>query len=81
MYWLNQIKKSQVYENEISFFNISFETELDQIVNSQNKENFTNNLDMKLLELIQEMRNQFKESYTPNELSPVSIASINNGRS
>ena len=69
MYWLNQIKKSQVYENEISFFNISFETELDQIVNSQNKENFTNNLDMKLLELIQEMRNQFKESYTPNELS------------
>ena len=69
MYWLNQIKKSQVYENEISFFNILFETELDQIVNSQNKENFTNNLDMKLLELIQEMRNQFKESYTPNELS------------
>ena len=69
MYWLNQIKKSQVYENEISFFNISFETELDQIVNSQNKENFTNNLDMKLLELIQEMRNQFKDSYTPNELS------------
>ena len=69
MYWLNQIKKSQVYENEILFFNISFETELDQIVNSQNKENFTNNLDMKLLELIQEMRNQFKESYTPNELS------------
>ena len=69
MYWLNQIKKSKVYENEISFFNISFETELDQIVNSQNKENFTNNLDMKLLELIQEMRNQFKESYTPNELS------------
>ena len=69
MYWLNQIKKSQVYENEISFFNISFETELDQIVNSQNKENFTNNLDMKLLELIQEMRNQFKESYIPNELS------------
>ena len=69
MYWLNQIKKSQVYENEISFFNISFETELDQIVNSQNKENFTNNLDMKLLELIQEMRNQFKESYMPNELS------------
>ena len=69
MYWLNQIKKSQVYENEISFFNILFETELDQIVNSQNKENFTNNLDMKLLELIQEMRNQFKESYTPNELT------------
>ena len=69
MYWLNQIKKSQVYENEISFFNILFETELDQIVNSQNKENFTNNLDMKLLELIQEMRNQFKESYMPNELS------------
>ena len=69
MYWLNQIKKSQVYENEISFFNISFETELDQIVNSQNKENFTNNLDMKLLELIQEMRNQFKDSYMPNELS------------
>ena len=69
MYWLNQIKKSQSYENEISFFNISFETELDQIVNSQNKENFTNNLDMKLLELIQEMRNQFKESYMPNELS------------
>ena len=24
MYWLNQIKKSQFYENEISFFNISF---------------------------------------------------------
>src|SRR5210317_113018 len=69
MYWLNQIKKSQSYENEISFFNISFETELDQIVNSQNKENFTNTLDMKLLELIQEMRNQFKESYMPNELS------------
>ena len=69
MYWLNQIKKSKSYENEISFFNISFETELDQIVNSQNKENFTNNLDMKLLELIQEMRNQFKESYMPNELS------------
>ena len=69
MYWLNQIKKSQVYENEISFFNILFETELDQIINSQNKENFTNNLDMNLLELIQEMRNQFKESYTPNELS------------
>ena len=69
MYWLNQIKKSQSYENEISFFNISFETELDQIVNSQNKENFTNNLDIKLLELIQEMRNQFKDSYMPNELS------------
>ncbi len=31
MYWLNQIKKSQSYENEISFFNISFDTELDQI--------------------------------------------------
>ena len=69
MYWLNQIKKSQFYENEISFFNISFDTELDQIINSQNKENFTNNLDMKLLELIQEMRNQFKEPYRPKELS------------
>ena len=69
MYWLNQIKKSQFYENEISFFNISFDTELDEIVNSQNKDNFTSNLDMKLLELIQEMRNQFKESYIPNNLS------------
>ena len=69
MYWLNQIKKSQVYKNEISFFNISFETELDQIVNSQNKKYFTNNLDIKLLELIQEIRNQFKDSYMPNELS------------
>ena len=69
MYWLNQIKKSQFYENEISFFNISFDTELDEIVNSQNKDNFTSNLDMKLLELIQEMRNQFTESYIPNNLS------------
>ena len=43
MYWLNQIKKSQFYENEISFFNISLNSELDQIVNSQNKDNFINN--------------------------------------
>ena len=70
MYWLNKIKKSKSYENEISFFNISFETDLDMIINSQNKENFTNHLDMKLLELIQEMRNQSKESYIPSELSP-----------
>ena len=69
MYWLNQIKKSQFYENEISFFNIPFDSELDQIVNSQNKDNFTNNLDIKLLELIQDMRNQFKESYTPKDLN------------
>ena len=69
VYWLNQIKKSQNYIDEIAFFDIEFNSALDSIVNNQNKETYVEMLDLALLERIQELRNQFKEAYVPSDLS------------
>ena len=69
VYWLNQIKKSQNYIDEIAFFDIEFNSALDSIVNNQNKETYLEMLDLSLLERIQELRNQFKEAYVPSDLS------------
>ena len=35
VYWLNQIKKSQNYIDEIAFFDVEFNSALDSIVNNQ----------------------------------------------
>ena len=69
VYWLNQIKKSQNYIDEIAFFDVEFNSALDSIVNNQNKETYVEMLDLALLERIQELRNQFKEAYVPSDLS------------
>ena len=69
VYWLNQIKKSQNYIDEIAFFDVEFNSALDSIVNNQNKETYEEMLDLALLERIQELRNQFKEAYVPSDLS------------
>ena len=69
VYWLNQIKKSQNYIDEIAFFDVEFNSALDSIVNNQNKETYVEMLDLALLERIQELRNQFKEPYVPSDLS------------
>ena len=69
VYWLNQIKKSQNYIDKIAFFDVYFNSELDSIVNNQNKETYIDMLDLALLDRIQELRNQFKEAYVPSDLS------------
>ena len=69
VYWLNQIKKSQNYIDEIAVFDVEFNSALDSIVNNQNKETYVEMLDLALLERIQELRNQFKEPYVPSDLS------------
>ena len=69
IYWLNQIKKSKNYMDEIAFFDVDFNSQLDSIVNNQNKEAYIEILDLALLQRIQELRNQFKEPYVPNELN------------
>ena len=69
VYWLTQIKKSQNYIDKIAFFDVYFNSELDSIVNNQNKETYIDMLDLALLDRIQELRNQFKEAYVPSDLS------------
>ena len=50
VYWLNQIKKSQNYIDEIAFFDVEFNSDLDSIVNNQNKKTYVEMLDLALLE-------------------------------
>ena len=68
-YWLNQLKKTKAYKEIMSLFDIQFEDSFESIMNELNMENFSNYLDMKLLELLKDERNKTRDSYQPSELN------------
>ena len=69
-YWLNQLQNSIAFLDSVSFFDIDFNNELDEIINGENKNYFISKLNRSLLERITELRNQFKDAYIPSELNP-----------
>ena len=69
-YWLNQLQNSLAFLDSVSFFDIDFNNELDEIINGENKNYFISKLNRSLLERITELRNQFKDAYIPSELNP-----------
>ena len=69
-YWLNQLQNSKKYNESIQFFEVYFDSELERIVNEENKIYFINQMNLALLERISELRNQFKDAYSPSELNP-----------
>jgi len=69
-YWLNQLQNSLAFLDSVSFFDIDFNNELDEIINGENKNYFISKLNQSLLEKITELRNQFKDAYIPSELNP-----------
>ena len=68
-YWLNQLKKTKAYKDIMSLFDIQFEDSFESIMNELNMENFSNYLDMKLLELLKDERNKTRDAYQPSELN------------
>ena len=68
-YWLNQLQNSLAFLDSVSFFDMDFNNELDEIINGENRNYFISQLNQTLLERITELRNQFKEAYTPSELN------------
>ena len=68
-YWLNQLKKTKAYKEIMSLFDIQFEDSFENIMNELNMENFSNYLDMKLLELLKDERNKTRAAYQPSELN------------
>ena len=68
-YWLNQLKKTKAYKEIMSLFDIQFEDSFENIMNELNMENFSNYLDMKLLELLKDERNKTRDAYQPSELN------------
>ena len=68
-YWLNQLKKTSAYKEIISLFDIQFDDAFENIMNELNIENFSNFLDMKLLELLKDERNKTRDAYQPTELN------------
>ena len=69
-YWLNQLQNSLAFLDSVSFFDIDFDNGLDEIINEENKNYFIRKLNQSILERVSELRNQFKEAYTPSELNP-----------
>ena len=69
-YWLNQLQKSLAFLDSVSFFDIDFESGLDEIINKENKNYFISQLNQSILERVSELRNQFKDAYIPSELNP-----------
>ena len=69
-YWLNQLQNSLAFLDSVSFFDIDFDDELDEIINEENRNYFINQLNQSILETVSELRNQFKEAYIPSELNP-----------
>ena len=69
-YWLNQLQNSLAFLDSVSFFDIDFDNGLDEIINEENRNYFISQLNQSLLEKVSELRNQFKDSYTPSELNP-----------
>ncbi len=53
----------------MSLFDIQFEDSFENIMNELNMENFSNYLDMKLLELLKDERNKTRDAYQPSELN------------
>ena len=68
-YWLSQLRNSESYKKMILQFNLNFANKLDEIINDQNLKDFQSKLDKNLLEMVTELRNQFKDAYLPSELS------------
>ena len=69
-YWLNQLQNSLAFLDSVSFFDIDFDNDLDEIINQENKNYFISQLNQSILERVSELRNQFKEAYIPSELNP-----------
>ena len=69
-YWLNQLQNSLAFLDSVSFFDIDFDNDLDEIINEENKTYFISQLNQSILERVSELRNQFKEAYIPSELNP-----------
>ena len=69
-YWLNQLQNSLAFLDSVSFFDIDFDNGLDEIINEENRNYFISQLNQSILERVSELRNQFKEAYTPSELNP-----------
>ena len=69
-YWLNQLQNSVAFLDSVSFFDINFDNDLDEIINEENKNYFISQLNQSILERVSELRNQFKEAYIPSELNP-----------
>ena len=69
-YWLSQLQNSLAFLDSVSFFDIDFDNELDEIINEENKNYFISQLNQSILERVSELRNQFKEAYIPSELNP-----------
>ncbi|MFL2652631.1 MAG: VWA domain-containing protein, partial [Candidatus Actinomarina sp.] len=68
-YWLSQLQNSLAFLDSVSFFDIDFDNELDEIINEENKNYFISQLNQSILERVSELRNQFKEAYIPSELN------------
>ena len=69
-YWLNQLQNSLAFLDSVSFFDIDFDNGLDEIINEENRNYFLSQLNQSILEIVSELRNQFKEAYIPSELNP-----------
>ena len=69
-YWLNQLQNSLAFLDSVSFFDIDFDNDLDEIINEENRNYFISQLNQSILERVSELRNQFKEAYIPSELNP-----------
>ena len=69
-YWLNQLQNSLAFLDSVSFFDIDFDNDLDEIINKENRNYFISQLNQSILERVSELRNQFKEAYIPSELNP-----------
>ena len=69
-FWLNKIKQTINYSEQLTFFDIVADNFLDKLVNSQNKKVFQEQLNYFILEKIQELRNSTRDAYLPADLSP-----------
>ena len=69
-FWLNKIKQTIRYSEQLTFFDIIADNFLDRLVNSQNKKVFQEQLNYFILEKIQELRNSTKDAYLPVDLAP-----------
>jgi len=69
-FWLNKIKQTAKYKEQLVFFDFFSENFLDNLVNLQNKKLFEDRLNYFILEKLQELRNTTKEAYLPVDLNP-----------
>ena len=70
LYWLNQIKKTESYQNFLNMFDNLQISNFSELTNQLNKKSMEKLLDTTILEKIRDERNKQKTAYEPSELEP-----------